>query len=78
MATVPRPLFGYTACGYAQHVQIHTQSFSAEHKVVLTSYNIGGVGGWNVDLAIPQYLLHTVKYLCKKKNSTQESPIPLK
>lgn len=29
----------------------HTQSASAEHKVVLTSYNIGGVGGWNVDLA---------------------------
>lgn len=76
--TVPVPLFSRTSLGSAlKHVYIHTQSISAAHKVVLTSYNIGGVGGWNVDLAYyPSIMLHTAKYRCK--NSTQESPIPMK
>lgn len=76
--TVPVPLLRCTLLGSAhKHIWIHTRSISAAHKVVLTSYNIGGVGGWNVDLAYyPSIMLHTAKYRCK--NSTQESPIPMK
>lgn len=51
MATAAGHLFGYRVPGICTYKHKHAQSFSAEHKVVLTSHDIGGVGGWNVDLA---------------------------
>ncbi len=75
MATVPGPLFGSTvhrrAHKHAQRAfQLSTKWFS--HHTTLEEL----VGGMLTLHTIPLYLLHTVKYLCK--NSTQESPIPLK
>lgn len=39
------------ASDWTRAAWICTETHSAVHKAALTSHNIGGVGGWNVDLA---------------------------
>lgn len=53
-------VLGFCLVTWCRDLYINAESISGEHKVVLTSYNFEGVGGWNVDLAY--YPLGNIAY----------------